>query len=105
MRQQFEKLSEQLAQARSRLADHRHGGVVLSGEEVEEIVQNFGAFVRQAREIESQLSEADRIRRAGTDCRVLVNGRGAAVLAAFRGENTNVVAFPRRMPGSGGDAA
>lgn len=105
MKQQFEKLSDQLMQARNRMLANCDGGWVLTGDELEATIGRFADFARQAREIENQLSEADRIRRAGTDCRVLVNGRGAAVLAAFRGENSNVVAFPRRVPGNGGDAA
>ena len=104
MKQDFDTLSAQLTAARNRMAQHRHGGIVLSGDELEETIRSFTDFAAQARQIESQLSQTVRLRRAAVDCRVLVNGRGAAVLAAFRGETSNVVPFLPRSP-DGGDAA
>ena len=96
MTEDFEKLSDMLLQARNRLADARHGGMVLAGDHLEETISAFSQFARMARTMELQLSETSRLERAALDCRVLVNGRGAAVLAAFRGEESNVVPFIRR---------
>ena len=96
MTQEFEKLSDALKAARDRMADFRQGGIVLTGEELEETIHNFSRFAAQARSMEARLIESDRLQQAGISCRVLVNGRGAAVLSAFRGEKSNVVPFIRR---------
>ncbi|MGE6739753.1 hypothetical protein ACQKGC_05705 [Allorhizobium pseudoryzae] len=99
----LQKLSEQLQAAHDRLADQRHGGVILAGDDLEETIQSFRRFARLARSLETKLSESERLQRTGFDCRVLVNGRGAAVLSAFRGETSNVVPLIRRSTNDTGD--
>lgn len=96
MTHEFEKLSDALQAARDRMADLRHGGIVLTGEDLEETIRNFSRFAALARSMEERLTESDRLQKAGISCRVLVNGRGAAVLSAFRGDKSNVVPFIRR---------
>ncbi len=79
--------------------------MVLTGDDLEETIQSFRRFAKLARSLETKLSESDRLQRTGFDCRVLVNGRGAAVLSAFRGEASNVVPLIRRSPNNTGDTA
>lgn len=97
----LEYLSDHLEAARRRLADCRHGGVVLTGEDLEETIQTFNDFVRMARDLESEISRREWNRRAEADRLTLVSGQGAVVLNAMRPSDSNVVLFP----GPGGRSA
>lgn len=102
MTHESEKLSDALKAARDRMADSRHGGIVLTGEELEETIRNFSHFVALARSMETRLADTTRLQQVTVTCRVLINGRGAAVLSAIRGGHSNVVPFIRR-PAPQGD--
>lgn len=98
---QFDYLSSHLEQARRRMIDNRHGGMVLTGDDLEETIQNFGEFVRMAKDLESELSRREWNARAQEDLRKLVNEPSAIVLEAMREPASNVVGFPAR-PRNGG---
>lgn len=103
MKNQLEYLSSHLETARRRLIDARHGGLVLTGDELEETIQHFGEFVRMAKALEAEISQREWNRRAQQDCVRLVNGPSAAVLAAMRNPDSNVVGFPNRPRGGHDD--
>lgn len=99
---QFDYLSSHLEEARRRMIENRHGGVVLTGEDLEETIQNFGAFVKMAKQLENELSRREWNQRAQDDLRRLVNEPSAIVLDAMRSPDSNVVGFPGRPRGKGG---
>lgn len=99
---QFDYLSSHLETARRRMIENRHGGVVLTGEDLEETIQNFGEFVRMAKDLESELSRREWNARAQDDLRKLVNEPSAIVLDAMRSPDSNVVGFPCRPRDHGG---
>lgn len=93
MSENVKTLSEQLLAVRNRMADSRHGGLVLTGEDLEETIGNFTRFARLARELEAELSRSSHFS--------LAVGQGAVVLNAMRPTGRNVVPFP----GPGGSTA
>ncbi|WP_454288930.1 hypothetical protein [Rhizobium arsenicireducens] len=99
---QFDYLSSHLETAHRRMLENRHGGMVLTGEDLEETIQNFGEFVRMAKYMESELSRREWNHRAQDDLRRLVNEPSAIVLDAMRNPDSNVVGFPGRSRGQGG---
>lgn len=92
MNQRLETLSAELLAVRNRMAESRHGGLVLTGDELEETICAFGRFARLARQMEAELARSHFS---------LAVGQGAVVLNAMRPTGSNVIAFP----GAGGDVA
>lgn len=84
-------LSENLRKTRNKLADFRHGGVVLPSDEVEELVQRMDCFVDAAEAIEQALATFRPIDPA--DLKRIVPARSANVLHLMR-PGTNIVPFP-----------
>lgn len=97
MNPQPETLSDRLKVARNRLTDHRHGGVVLTGDDLEATITGFNEFIRLAKQLETELDRADWNRKANVDLRLLINGQGAVVLDAMRSGDGKVVLL--RPPG------
>lgn len=89
-------LSDQLKQARTRLADSRHGGLVLTGEELEQTIGAFNQFIAAALRMEQELDRLQWNSKAQADLRSLVNGQSAVVLDAMRSGDSKVVLFPNR---------
>jgi len=75
-----EILSAQLKDTRNRLADYRHGGILLNSEQVDAFVEKFDEFIEMARTLENGV---DFVR---------------AVDVSTVGAGANVVAFPSRSP-------
>ena len=75
-----ENLSAQLKDTRNRLADYRHGGILLNSEQVDAFVEKFDEFIAMARTLEN-----------GVDFVPTVDLSKVAAGA-------NVVAFPGRSP-------
>lgn len=89
-------LSDQLKQTRNRLADSRHGGLVLTGEELEETIACFNQFIAAAKQMEQELDRLQWNSKAQSDLRSLVNGHSAVILDAMRSGDSKVVRFPNR---------
>ena len=94
MNDQLEYLSDHLKAARDRMTDCRHGGLVLTGDELEETIRQFNDFVSMARRLECEISRREWNSRAERDRRALINEQSAAVLEAMRSPASNVFAFP-----------
>lgn len=99
MNTQFDNLSDQLKQARNRLTEHRHGGLVLAGDELEATIAAFGEFVALAKQLETALDRSEWNRKATVDLSQLMNEQSAAVLDAMRSGDSKIVLFSAR-PGA-----
>lgn len=75
-----ENLSAQLKDTRNRLADYRHGGIILNSDQVDAFVEKFDEFIAMARTLEN-----------GVDFVPTVDASGVI-------SGSNVVAFPGRSP-------
>ncbi len=84
-------LSESLRVTRSRFSDYRHGGVVLSSEEVEEFVQRLEAFVKTAEALEEAVAALQLV--STEQLTKTVSPASAQILHLMR-PGTNVVPFP-----------
>lgn len=101
-----EYVSDHLKAISRRLAECRHGGIVLNGEGLESFIRRIDEVTEMARELECALSKSEWNRRAAGD-KVRKAQRQAQVLAAIRVPGTNVRLFPvvPRPRDGGGDAA
>ena len=85
----LEYLSEHLRATRNKLAEFRHGGVVLTSDQVEAFVGRFDQFLEMARALECEVSRREWNDRAARDPKL---HDGAVPIGG------NVVAFPGRSP-------
>ncbi|MCZ7469026.1 hypothetical protein M0412_15175 [Agrobacterium sp. O3.4] len=85
-------LSDRLRETRNLIADYRHGGVVLSSEQVELLVQCLDGCAETARDLEIFVRDFQLVSRDALDR--LVPPASATVLHMMR-PGTNVVPFPR----------
>ena len=107
MTTKLDYLSEHLKATRSRLADLRHGGLVLTGDELEGFIKRFDYFAEMAIALETALSAVEWNRRAVVERAELLTPNAIVMLEAMRPES-NVVYFRRPEtppPFNGGDAA
>jgi hypothetical protein len=84
------------------LAEARHGGVVLTGDQLEGVIQEVDTLLQHSLDLEGALSV--RNRRAAEDRAKLMTPGSVVVLEAFRA-NSNVVTFPGRPSPFDGSAA
>ncbi len=61
-------LSDHLKVTRNRLAEHRHGGLVLTGEDLEDFIRRMTSFVTMSIELEQKLLQAG-VKVGALDCR------------------------------------
>lgn len=99
-------VSDRLRKMRRWLADNRHGGVVLTDEALEGVIQEVDGILQHSLDLESALSADEWNRRAAADRAQLLTPGTVVILEAMR-PNSNVVAFPARTPSpfDGGSAA
>lgn len=88
----FDYLSDRLRDTRNRIAEHRHGGVVMSSEEVELLVKRLDGYAEMAFAMETQLNDMQLLNSA--ELNKLVPPASATILHLMR-PGTNVVPFPR----------
>lgn len=101
-------VSDHLKAVSSHLKEFRHGGIVLSGEELECFIDRIDSMASMAVDLENALSCTEWNRRAIADMVAAQSEQSTAVMIAMRSEDSNVVAFPSRPRGrqvDGGDAA
>lgn len=104
MKSQLDYLSDHLKRTRRDLDDARHGGLVLTGDELEAFIDAFDGFISLSIALENEVSKTWWNQRAAADRRAVTALHDLAVAQATGTPNTNVVVFPSR-PGRGGDAA
>lgn len=85
-------LSDRLRKERAKFAEFRHGGVVMSSEDVENLVQHFHCYVEAAEAMETALAALRPIDPA--EIRQMVQPHSATILQMMRPGTTNVVPFP-----------
>ncbi len=85
-------LSERMRETRSKFADARHGGIVLSSEDTEAFVERLDAWIDHVKALEIALASLRPIDPA--ELTKIVPPASAAILHMMR-PGTNVVPFPR----------
>ncbi|MGY5789086.1 hypothetical protein ACXHXM_02145 len=107
MKVKLEYLSSHLKTLRRKLDDARHGGLVLTGDQLDAFIGEVDGFIDMSRALEECISSTEWNRRAAADRAQLMTPAATVVLEMMR-PNTNIVAFPKPHPHSplgGGTAA
>ncbi|MGO7903627.1 hypothetical protein AB9E09_03015 [Rhizobium leguminosarum] len=101
---QLHYVSDRLRKMSRWLAEARHGGVVLTGDQLEGVIQEVDTLLQHSLDLECALSVDGWNRRAAEDRAKLMTPGSVVVLEAFRA-NSNVVTFPGRPSPFDGSAA
>jgi len=107
-----EYVSDHLKEVSRRLKEHRHGGLVLTGDGLESFINRMDQIQEMARDLENALSKSEWNKRATLE-KITQAKRLAQVLAAVQIPESNVMLFPiaprpvprTEQPQGGGDAA
>ncbi|MGW9946963.1 hypothetical protein J2W92_002300 [Rhizobium leguminosarum] len=101
---QLHYVSDRLRKMSRWLSEARHGGVVLSGDQLEGVIQEVDTLLQHSLDLEGALSADVWNRRAAQDRAKMMTPGSVVILEAFR-SNSNVVTFPGRPSPFDGSAA
>lgn len=101
---QLHYVSDRLRKMRGWLSEARHGGVVLTGDQLEGVIQEVDTLLQHSLYLEGALDADTWNRRAAEDRAKLMTPGSVVILEAFR-NNSNVVTFPGRPSPFDGSAA
>ena len=103
MTSKLDYLSDHLKVTRRKLSDARHGGIVLTGEELEAFIGEFDRFISLSIALENEVSKTWWNQRAAAERRTIADLHNIVVAQAVGAPDSNIVAFPTR-PVIGGAA-
>lgn len=92
---QLDYCSDHLRSLRRKLADFRHGGVVLDSEQVEGLVSHIEEAISMALNLEFAVSNAEWNRRAAAERESMMTKASVIALDALR-DDPKIIPFPRR---------
>lgn len=92
---QLDYCSDHLRTLRGKLADFRHGGIVLDSDQVEGLVNHIEEAISMALNLEFAVSSAEWNRRAAAERESMMTKASVIVLDAFR-DDPKIIPFPPR---------